>query len=86
MFELYNGASSIEKTNDIAFLLKNVITIDFTSKMALEASKIYRELLSKKKMIEFRDIFIASKANVSKLPIATLNVNHFERIKGIRII
>ena len=44
-FELYNGASSLEKVKDIKLLLKNVKIIDFTSKIAFEASKIYRELL-----------------------------------------
>jgi len=86
IFELYNGASSKEKVRDIELLLKNVTIIDFTSKIALEASKIYLELLSENKMIEFRDIFIASTAIVNKMPLDTFNLNHFERIKGISLI
>lgn len=86
VFELYNGASSIEKVKDIELLLKNVKIIDFTAKIAFEASKIYRELLSENKMIEFRDIFIASTCIVNKIPLATFNLKHFERIKGVRIV
>jgi tRNA(fMet)-specific endonuclease VapC len=86
VFELYNGASDAEKVKDIELLLKNVKIIDFTSNIAFEASKIYRELLSENKMIEFRDIFIASSAIVNKLPLATLNLNHFERIRNVKLI
>jgi predicted nucleic acid-binding protein len=86
VFELYNGASTSEKVRDIELLLKNVRVIDFSAKIAFEASKIYRQLLSENKVIEFRDIFIASTAKVNKLPLATLNISHFERIKGIKLI
>jgi tRNA(fMet)-specific endonuclease VapC len=86
VFELYNGASNPEKVRDIELLLNNVKIIDFTSKIAFESSKIYRKLLTENKMIEFRDIFIASSAIVNKLPLATFNLNHFARINGIRLI
>ena len=86
VFELYNGASNPEKVKDISLLLKNVKVIDFNSKIAIEASRIYRQLLSENKIIEFRDIFIASTAIVNKLPLSTLNINHFERIKDLRLI
>ena len=86
VFELYNGASSSEKVNDIELLLKNVKVLDLTSKIARESSKIYRELLSENMMIEFRDIFIASSALINKMPLSTLNIHHFKRIKGIKMI
>jgi predicted nucleic acid-binding protein len=86
VFELYNGASSSEKVEDIELLLKNVKVLDFNSEIASVASKIYRQLISENKIIEFRDIFIASTAIVNKMPVSTLNVNHFKRIKGLRII
>lgn len=86
VFELYNGASTTEKLRDIELLLKNVKVVDFTSKIAFEASKIYRQLLSDNKIIEFRDIFIASSAIVNKIPLSTLNLSHFERIKNLKMI
>ncbi len=33
-----------------------------------------------------RDIFIASTAITNKISLSTLNINHFERIKGLIII
>lgn len=86
VFELYNGASTSDKVRDIELLLKNVRVIDFSARTAFEASKIYRQLLSENKVIEFRDIFIASTAKVNRIPLATLNISHFERIKGIKLI
>jgi tRNA(fMet)-specific endonuclease VapC len=86
VFELYNGASTSEKARDIELLLKNVKVVDFTSKIAFEASKLYRQLLSENKIIEFRDIFIASTAIVNKIPMSTFNLSHFERIKNLRMI
>ena len=86
VFELYNGASSSEKVKDIELLLKNVKVLDFNAEIASVASKIYRQLISENKIIEFRDIFIAATAIVNKMSVSTLNVNHFKRIKGLRII
>lgn len=86
VFELYNGASTSEKIKDIELLLKIVRVNDFTSKIAIEASKIYRELLAENKMIEFRDIFIASTAIANKIPLATGNLKHFQRIKDLTMI
>jgi predicted nucleic acid-binding protein len=86
VFELYNGATSEQKVNDIELLLKNVKVLDLTSKVASEASKIYQQLLSENKIIEFRDIFIASTAITNKIPLSTLNLGHFERIKGLKLI
>lgn len=53
---------------------------------AKEASKIYRNLRTKNKIIEFRDILIASSAIIYKIPIATINKKHFERIDVLEII
>jgi tRNA(fMet)-specific endonuclease VapC len=86
VFELYNGASSPEKAHDIELILKNVEVIDVNKKIAIEASKIYLLLAKKNKAIEFRDILIAATAIVSKMPIDTLNVNHFSRIAGLKLI
>lgn len=50
------------------------------------AIEIFNELKSKNQIIEAPDIFIAATAIHNKLPIATLNTNHFERILNIKII
>ena len=40
----------------------------------------------KRKLIDTADLFIAATAIANKLPFATLNRKHFERIDGLAII
>ncbi|MGV8138491.1 MAG: type II toxin-antitoxin system VapC family toxin [Mangrovibacterium sp.] len=47
---------------------------------------IYLELLKTNKMIDLADILIGATALTHNIPIATLNSNHFNRIKGLEII
>ena len=46
----------------------------------------FNELKSKNQIIEVPDIFIAATAIHNKLPIATLNTNHFDRIPNTYVI
>ena len=50
------------------------------------AISIYLELLKANKMIDLADILIGATAVTYSIPIATLNVKHFCRIKGLEII
>ncbi len=59
--------------------------IDFDMNTAKIASEIYRNLRRKNNVIEFRDILIGSTAIQYNLPIATLNLKHFERIDNLKI-
>jgi predicted nucleic acid-binding protein len=81
-----NGATTESKRSDINKLCKNLGIIDFNLPCAEKASEIYRELKIRNKMIEFRDILIGATALMHGIPIATLNIKHFERIAGIQII
>ncbi len=80
IFELYNGATTESKKQDIETLCGEIEIIDFDSNIAKTASIIYRDLRSKNKLIEFRDILISATALQNELPVATLNIKHFERI------
>jgi len=60
--------------------------ISFDARQAKEAAKIYQVLKKSNKLIEFRDIFIASCAIIQNIPIATFNIDHFERIEDIKIL
>ena len=50
------------------------------------AVKIFRQMKSKNKLIAIPDILIGATAMTHKIPIATLNKKHFERIEGLEII
>ena len=86
VFELFNGATSESKKMDIETLCNNIEIIDFDINTAKIASEIYRNLRLKNKLIEFRDILISSTAIQHSLPIATLNIKHFERIDNLYLI
>ena len=59
--------------------------LPFDSKVAVRASSIFKDRKSKNQIIEFRDIFIAATAIANNLPISTLNVAHFNRVKDLEI-
>jgi predicted nucleic acid-binding protein len=84
IFELYNGATTESKKEDIEVLLNEIERIEFNSETARTASDIYRSLRSKNKLIEFRDILIGATAILYNIPIATLNIKHFERIDNLQ--
>ena len=50
------------------------------------AVALNRDLKKKRKQIDLADLFIAATAVTSKLPVATLNRKHFERIDRLVLI
>jgi tRNA(fMet)-specific endonuclease VapC len=47
------------------------------------AAELYRDLKAKNQLISLPDLLIAATALVYELPLATLNLNHFQRIKQL---
>lgn len=86
MYELYMGAPTKEKMQDIAHITGDMMVLPFNDEVALQAGRIYHKLRSTNKMIEFRDIFIAATCLTFDLPIATLNHKHFRRIDDLKIL
>ena len=85
LYELYIGANSIDKKNDIQLITRDLVVLPFTYPASLKAAEIFHQLKSKNQLIEFRDIFIAATCIIENLPISTLNRKHFERIEGLEI-
>ena len=67
-------------------LSENLSVIPFDKNCSDSAIKIYLELLRVNKMIDLADILIGATAVAHGIPIATLNIKHFERIKGLEIL
>jgi tRNA(fMet)-specific endonuclease VapC len=67
-------------------LLETIEVFDFDLQCSEHAVKIYKSLKKKNKMIDLADILIAATSLSNDIPIATLNVNHFERISELKII
>jgi predicted nucleic acid-binding protein len=66
-------------------LCENLRILPFDKACSNSAVTIYLELLKANKMIDLADILIGATAVTYSIPIATLNVKHFDRIKGLEI-
>ena len=66
-------------------LCENLRILPFDKACSNSAISIYLELLKANKMIDLADILIGATAVTYSIPIATLNVKHFDRIKGLEI-
>ncbi len=86
VFELFNGAKDQNKKQDIDIIIGAINIQNFTIETAKISSEIYRNLRKQNKIIEFRDILIAATSIQYNMPIATLNIKHFERIENLQII
>lgn len=67
-------------------LKQNIEILPFDESCSEIAKEIYLNLLNQNKIIDIADILIGSTALNYNLPIATLNVKHFSRIEGLKVI
>ena len=84
-FEIYSGTNK----NQLSFwnqLLEKIEILAFDKEVVKVAVELNYVLKSKRKQIDIVDLFIAATAINNKLPIATLNKKHFERIDNLKII
>lgn len=86
LFELYVGATTNEKWNDIQNITSGLVIIPITSEISIEASSIFLELKKENNIIEFCDIFIAATSRIMNILVKTFNKHHFKRIKGITVL
>lgn len=86
VYELYMGAATKDKEQDVLTINENLTVLPFTNAIAIKAAELYHKLRLSNQMIEFRDIFIAATCLVHELPIITLNKKHFERIDGLKML
>jgi len=86
LFELYLGATTESKRRDVIEVTEEIHTFPFSEEIAQKAAEVFNQLKKKNQLIEFRDLFIASTALVYRLPIKTLNRNHYDRIDGLVVL
>ena len=84
-YEIMIGSNHIQDIFWLSFFDK-VTILPFTREVNKIAVEIYRQLKAGNKLIEIADILIATTALANDLKRATLNKNHFERIKEIKLI
>ncbi len=83
IFELF-----LRKTNTgpIEEFVKDFSIITFDNAAARQASEIHKELKAKGKIIDMRDMLIASISIANECTLATLNKKHFENIKDLKLL
>jgi len=86
LYELYAGANNDQKKQDISTVLDYVTILPFTKIIAQKSGELYLSLRKENQIIEIKDIFIAATALSHDLPIMTLNLRHFERVKELNIL
>ena len=86
MYELYMGANSVEKKNDVKLITEDLVKIPFDELVVEHAAEIYHDLKRASQIIEFRDIFIAATCIAYDLPLKTLNAKHFSRINKLNLL
>jgi len=84
-YEIYSGATSVQLPFWTSVLVRAKV-LPFDQTVAQAAVDINNTLKRKRKQIGMADLFIAATAVANKMPLATLNTKHFDRIGGIIII
>lgn len=83
VFELYLRK---ENLGELSEFLDGILVLNFDEECAIKASDVSKFLRDKGKMMDFRDIFIASISLVNNCTLATFNKKHFSRIKGLELL
>lgn len=86
-FELIKGISKSSSMDQVQVLkfLNNFKVYDFNLNSSKKAAEIFNNLKSKGEMIELPDIMIASIIITNNERLITGNINHFERISGLKV-
>jgi len=90
VFELYYGcwrSRRVERNLEaVRKFLERLEILDFTEEAAREAGNTLAKLEAKGSTMDLRDLFIGCIALVSGCALLTENVEHFQRVEGLRIL
>ena len=67
-------------------IFEKIVVFAFEDSTIMTAREIYQQLKKENKIIDIGDILIAATAIANDLPLATFNQNHFDRIRGLRLV
>ncbi len=85
IFEVWYGKNKQEGTKGF---LDNIKIIDIDKETGLLSAEIMEKLRDDGKLIEFRDVMIASACIINNVELLTNNRKHFERLKrfGLKLV
>ena len=83
VFELFLRKTNVELVENF---IKDLDVLDFNSTVARKSSEIFKILKSEGRIIDMRDLFIASTAIVNGCTLITLNTKDFINIKELKVL
>jgi len=86
VYEMEFGAAIVGRMSDLKEILLLIEVIPISQEIAEVAARLHADLVKSGQEIGIKDIFISATGLAHKLPVATLNVRHFERVPGLFII
>jgi tRNA(fMet)-specific endonuclease VapC len=86
IYEIELGAYRAGRLSDIAALQVEFKILPFTEEIARRAALLDADLIRRNLQIGIKDTFIAATCLVHDLPLLTVNIRHFDRIKGLEIV
>lgn len=86
VFELAYGAYRIGRIRDVEGLVEALLVLSLSSREALKAGEEAAYLASIGRMIDIRDLFVGIIARENGYAVLTGNVEHFARIRGLKIL
>jgi len=84
-YEIFTGRNENQDSFWIDFL-DSLVILDFDIETSKHAVKIYKHLKKTNKLIDLADILIAATSISYNIPLATLNLKHFQRINELEIV
>jgi tRNA(fMet)-specific endonuclease VapC len=84
-FEIYSGAT-MEQSLYWEGFLKRFKVLQFGSDEARQAAEMTKAMKRNRNLIATADLFIGAIALTNKIPLATLDRTHFERIEGLTLV
>lgn len=85
-FELDIGIRQFRQHTFLEELYTKIDILELNTACTDLAAKLHRELKAENKLISLPDLLIAATAIVYELPLATMNLKHFKRIKPLNCI
>jgi len=85
VFEIKIGLRTARHWNDYQVLTKNIEILPIDELCINEAVSIFNSLKTQNDSLELADLLIAATAISNSLPLATLNLKHFEKISNIQL-
>lgn len=86
VFEIKIGLKTERQWNDYKILTKNIEILPIDELCINEAVTIYHDLREQNNLIELSDLLIAATGISNSLPLATLNLKHFEKMEDIELV